>query len=155
MDQALIDEAISKIDLGKWSMSDERAFMENLFVSRFNSFLVVFSLFVTAGFANNFSSFKWTVFIARALVLTIVWLSLFRAYKKYDRIIKLLSGEAAHPICQVNGLLEIDRKPIQKRLAKLLYFRASWVMGVLTPAVCILALVFAGWAIQVGLLKSV
>ena len=144
MNQESFDDIVSSVDLGSWNMSDERAFMENLFVSRFNSFLLVFSLFVTAGFANNFTELKSSVFFAGALVLIVVWLSLYRAYVKYDRIIKLLSGMTDHPISQVNRILKCEGTKSN--------YRASWVMGVVTPILCIVTLLAAGCAIELRLL---
>lgn len=131
------------VDIGDWNMSDERAFMENLFVSRFNSFLLVFSLFVTAGFANNFAAYKSLVFFAGAGVLVVVWLSLHRAYLKYDRIVKLLLHKRDHPMSQTQRLLELEGFSSG--------FRASWVMGVGTPALCVALLLAAGFATQLGL----
>jgi len=46
--QKLIDE----LDFGEFN--EERKWLEELFIKRFNNFLVVFSLIVTAGFANSF-----------------------------------------------------------------------------------------------------
>ena len=147
MNQESAKTDISQVKLGEWNMSDERAFMENLFVSRFNSFLVVFSLFVTAGFVNNFTTLRSFVFFAGALILVVVWLSLYRAYVKYDRIIKLLSGMTDHPISQINELLEHEGKNTKS-------YRASFVMGVVTPALCVAALIIAGCAIELGFLTK-
>ena len=62
------------------SLSKEREFMENLFVGRFNYFIVVFSLFMTAGFANAITpKNNDLVFYAGALVLFFVWLPLSEA----------------------------------------------------------------------------
>ena len=46
-----VDKLIKKLDEGNWSLSDERVFMEKLYVGRFNYFLVVFSLLRTLSFA--------------------------------------------------------------------------------------------------------
>ena len=139
-------DIVHAVDIGTWSMSDERAFMENLFVGRFNSFLLVFSLFVTAGFANNFVGLKSVVFFAGAGVLLIVWLSLHRAYLKYDRIVKLLLLKRDHPMSQTQRILELEGFSSG--------FRASWVMGVGTPALCVALLVAAGLATQFGLFNG-
>ncbi len=50
-----MNEKISKkvlVDWGKWDMSQERAFMEDLVCQRFNFFLILFSL-ILAGAAST------------------------------------------------------------------------------------------------------
>ncbi len=64
-----IETIISALDVSGWNLSKEREFIENLYVGRFNYFLLVFSLFVTAGFANNYTSLKSLVFYAGAVLL--------------------------------------------------------------------------------------
>ncbi len=85
-----INEIIEALDISGWTFSDEREFMENLYVGRFNYFLVVFSLFMTAGFANNFKLYKSLVFYIGGIVLFLFWLLLYRGYKKHDRILKII-----------------------------------------------------------------
>ncbi len=143
MKSETVEDVLHAVEIGSWSMSDERAFMENLFVNRFNSFLLVLSLFITAGFANNFTSLKSLVFFAGAGILSIVWLSLYRAYQKYDRIVKLLFRKKDHPISQVQRLLELEGNSS--------HFRASWVMGVGTPGMCVAVLLASGAATQFGM----
>ncbi|AGQ92211.1 hypothetical protein OH966_004485 [Vibrio parahaemolyticus] len=43
----------SNIEVGSWSLSEERVFMENLLCQRFNFFLVLFGLFLAGGFGAN------------------------------------------------------------------------------------------------------
>ena len=67
-----IDKIVESLDIGGWSFSDEREFMENLYVGRFNYFLVIFSLFLTAGFANTFTIYKSVVFYVGGFILFLV-----------------------------------------------------------------------------------
>jgi len=98
MDKETTDSIIKSLDVSGWNLSLEREFIENLYVGRFNYFLLVFSLFVTAGFANNYTSLKSIVFYAGAVLLFMVWLLLYRAYKKHDRILRLIFSEmTSHP----------------------------------------------------------
>ena len=90
MKNSEVDKLIDSLKVGDWSFSDEREFMENLYVGRFNYFLIVFSLFMTAGFANTFSSYKFLVFFVGALILFLAWLPLYRGYKKHDRIMRIM-----------------------------------------------------------------
>ena len=53
-------ELIEKCDLQ--TLNEEKNLNENVFIGRFNNFLVVFSLIVTAGFASNFQTWRWFIF---------------------------------------------------------------------------------------------
>jgi hypothetical protein len=141
-----IDKIIGSLDAGEWSFSDEREFVENLFVGRFNFFLVVFSLFMTAGFANTFSTFKSLVFYVGALVLFFVWLILYRAYKKHDRIMRIIFGKKTeHPANKLEQILRIEGyKP---------KYRVSRLMGIYIPCLCISILIMIALAITWGQLN--
>jgi hypothetical protein len=149
---------IAAMDFGSWNMSQEREFMENLFVGRFNYFLVCFSLFMTAGFANSFTQLKWAVFAAGAWVLFVVWLCLFRAYRKHDRIMKIIFSIKSHPAAQTDAIIRIeDTKRMygaawSKRLNEYSSkYRVSWLMGIGIPITCISLQVSAAFATAFGL----
>lgn len=153
-----VAEIIALIDFGGWSMSQEREFMENLFVGRFNYFLVCFSLFMTAGFANNFPAHKWAVFAAGAWVQIIVWLCLFRAFKKHDRIMKIIFRAKEHPAAQIDRIValeKLERVYGSNAPAKLsgytTAYRVSWLMGIGIPLTCISLQIAAAVAAASGL----
>lgn len=130
-----------------WNLSHEREFMENLFVGRFNYFLVVFSVVITAGFANNFHKYKSVVFYIGALVLFLVWLLLYRAYKKHDLLIRIIyEYKKDHPASKINEfmILEDGSKP---------KYKAALLMGVTIPWICISLLFGTGIAVALDLLK--
>ena len=141
-----IKAIIDSIDPGKWTLSDERQFAENLFVARFNFFLIVFSLFVTAAFANNFQSHKSIVFYAGALLLFLVWMTLYRAYRKYDRILQVIfQNKPEHPLSQIERILTLEGyKP---------KYRVSRHMGITIPWVCLILLIAGGVATSLCILK--
>ncbi len=135
-----IKELISNLDTGDWNLSHEREFAENLFVGRFNYFLVVFSLFTTAGFANTLKNMKYLPFYAGAVVLLSFWIPLYRAYLKHDRIIKMIfSHKPKHPTAIVEEIMR------EEGLVK--WFVVSRWMGVYIPMLCVMLLVGAGIAI--------
>jgi len=137
---------IKSFDVSGWNLSHEREFVENLFVGRFNYFLLVFSLFVTAGFANNYTSLKSLVFYAGAVLLFMVWLLLYRAYKKHDRILRLIfRNMEKHPAYQIEKLMQLEGYNPKYRVSKL--------MGVYIPWICTLFLLFSGIMVNIGLLK--
>ncbi len=136
---------INSFNTSGWNLSDERAFMENLFVGRFNFFLLVFSLFVTAGFANSFRLYKYIVFYAGAFVLFLVWLSLYRGFRKHDRIMRIIFNEKkSHPAAKLADLMKLECfKP---------RYRVSYLMGIWIPLVCIGFLVIIAILVHCGIL---
>jgi hypothetical protein len=146
MNQKEIDELKEKLKGGDWSFSNEREFIENLFVGRFNYFLVVFSLFLTAGFANNFANYKYLVFYFGFIILVGCWIPLFRGFYKHDRIMRLLfNDQTDHPASIIQRIMQKEGyKP---------FFRVSYWMGVYIPAICILFLLLIGIFVHSGCLK--
>lgn len=146
MDKEAADKIINSLDISGWNLSQEREFIENLYVGRFNYFLVVFSLFVTAGFANNYVSIKSIVFYAGAFLLFMVWLLLYRAYKKHDRILRLIFRNMEnHPAHQIEKLMQLEGYKPKYKVSKL--------MGVYIPLVCIGFLVLSGILVNIEVLK--
>ncbi len=145
MDANSKDMMIKSLDVSDWTLSDEREFMENLYVGRFNYFLVVFSLFITAGFANAFQNYKYIVFYVGAFVLFLVWLLLYRGYKKHDRIMRIIFNDKKdHPAAIIEDIMKIEGyKP---------KYRVSRLMGVYIPWVCIGFLLFIAILVNFGIL---
>lgn len=137
---------IESLDVGSWSFSDEREFIENLFVGRFGNFLLVFSLFLTAGFANSFSERRYLVFYIGAAVLAVMWLPLLRAYKKLDSVLKIIFREMpGHPARAIEEIMKLEGyKP---------WFPNTRFMGIFTPGICVLILLWIGVAVNFGLLE--
>src|SRR5437879_7231372 len=100
------EEYIKKLKIKGWNFSHEREFAENLFVGRFNYFLVAYSLFMTAGFANNFIDYKYGVFYVGFLILLACWIPLYRAFLKHDKIIAIIfNHKKNHPAAVVEDLM--------------------------------------------------
>ena len=137
---------IASLDVSDWTLSQEREFIENLYVARFNFFIVVFSLFVTAGFANTFTTYKAAVFVAGAVILAILWLTLYRAYLKLDRILRLLfRDKPEHVTAKIERLMNLEG--FEPR------YRVSRLMGVYLPLLCIVLMVVAAIAVGTGTLR--
>jgi len=146
MDQKKIDELKKKLVVNGWTFADEREFHENLYVGRFNYFIVVFSLFLTAGFANNFTNYKFLVFYFGFIVLASCWIPLYRGFKKHDRMMKIMFNDTTdHPASILEKIMkEEGYKP---------FFRVSSWMGIYIPSLCILLLLFLGVLTHIGCLK--
>lgn len=141
-----IEKIVKSLNVGSWSFSDEREFMENLYVGRFNYFLVIFSLFLTAGFANTFTTYKSVVFYFGGFILFLVWLPLYRGYKKHDRIMRIIFRNTPdHPANKIESIMHLEGyKP---------KYKASKLMGVYIPWLCILFILAIALSISCDLLK--
>ena len=146
MNEEKINKLKEKLNVGEWTFSQEREFLENLYVGRFNYFIVVFSLFLTAGFANNFTNFKYLVFYFGFVILTACWIPLYRGFKKHDRIMRLMFNDINdHPANIIEKIMkEEGYKP---------KFRVSYWMGIYIPLLCVIFLLLIGISIQLGCLK--
>ena len=146
MDKEKIKKLKGKLEVGEWTFSQEREFLENLYVGRFNYFIVVFSLFLTAGFANNFASYKYLVFYFGFIILTACWIPLYRGFKKHDRMMRLMFNDMKdHPVNIIEKIMQEEGyKP---------FFRVSYWMGIYIPFLCILFLLLIGISIQIGFVK--
>jgi hypothetical protein len=123
-------ESISARD--SWDMSQERAFIENLFCQRFNFFIVIFSL-VIAGAASANTQTKLSAILSIGFVLCLlVALTIYRIYVKLIWILKELHQLKGHPV-------EASSVGIKKlKMPKL--FRVNWIIGWCVPVLCCLIL---------------
>jgi len=120
--------------------------MENLYVGRFNYFLVIFSLFLTAGFANTFTIFKSVVFCVGGFILFLVWHPLYRGYKKHDRIMRIMFRNMPdHPANRIESIMQLEGYKPKYKVSKLI--------GVYIPWLCIFFLLAAALSISCDLLK--
>lgn len=139
------DKKLLNLNKCEWTFSQEREFIENLFVGRFNMFIVVFSLFMNAGFSTQFED-RAVIFYIGAAVLVLFWMTLYRIYKKLDNILNLLhDSESNHP-----GAI-LDR--ILKKKGYSNCYSVAWLMGCVIPWVCIIILLAIGCSICHGMLK--
>ena len=145
-------ETLIKNDLlvcSDWDFNKEREFLETLFVGRFNTFIIVFSLFMTTGFCNTLQPQnkhgRAAIFFLGALVLFLIWLTIDRAYIKLDNILYILHHHIdKHPAAILDKVLE-------QRGYKFRY-RVTLLMGKIIPWVCILLLILSGILIYINLL---
>jgi hypothetical protein len=120
--------------------------MENLYVGRFNYSLVVFSLFITAGFANTFSNYKYLVFYFGAIFLATCWIPLFRGFKKHDKIMKIIFNyKKKHPASVIQEIMKAEG-------FKSWFVISKW-MGIYIPCLCIIFLLLIGIFINLGYIK--
>ncbi|HBC3836587.1 hypothetical protein CGI59_13820 [Vibrio parahaemolyticus] len=121
----------SNIEIGSWSLSEERVFMENLLCQRFNFFLVLFGLFLAGGFGANDQQ-KSLIFGIGFFVELMMWLMVYRAHVKHDWIMKYLYEQHEHPVAQVNEAV--------KAKGLINFISVSKITGIVMPLSCTLIL---------------
>ncbi|HEY5741297.1 MAG TPA: hypothetical protein VIS99_02045 [Terrimicrobiaceae bacterium] len=120
-------------NLGEWDMSDEREFMENLLCQRFNFFLVMFSLILTAAFTSQSDLGRTMILATGAFLSLFVWLTIYRAHVKHHWIMRHLYDRPEHPAAIVNSAV--------KDLGPRGLFSVSRYIGIVIPWLCIAVLV--------------
>ncbi|MDR1517945.1 MAG: hypothetical protein LBS52_07630 [Dysgonamonadaceae bacterium] len=134
------------LEIGEWTLTQERGYMEKLQLERFNYFLVAFTLITTAGFANNFSNYKSMIFFFGAFLLLMCWIPIFRATKKLNCILKIIYNADNHTITIIENLL-------RNRGFKHFFVVSHWI-GYYIPALCILFLSIIGFLVFFDIMKS-
>jgi hypothetical protein len=128
----------------EWSLSQERAFMEDLVQKRFH-FLLLVLFFVVAGALAATSQTRLKLILTAGLVIfALVSATVFRAYVKLDELLKILHQDESHPI-------SILQKRIKARRCGL--FGVQWMIGALIPGLITLCLLFVTALVWMGCLK--
>lgn len=125
-------------DKGRRSLDEERVFMENLLVQRLNFLLVVFSIFVAAGFAAKTNLLSVIVFFAGFLICWLMAKIVYRAHVKHHFIMRLFynlpesedKGELPHAIKFINDAMKKDERKEKTKGSV-----SKWV-GDRIPTVC-------------------
>ena len=120
----------------RWSFSNEREHMENLFCQRLNFLLIVYSLIVAGLVATNARSLFIGILLAGTAITFLMGLSLWRACSKLLVMFAICYRIENHPIELV------DRETATRSM---LYqgFRVNHMLGYWIPAFCTLTLVAA------------
>ena len=88
----------------EWTMSEERAFIENLLCTRFNFFLVFFSLVVAGAVATTDSTHFKIVVCLGAVISVPFAMTIARAQAKLDIALDQLFKRDGHPTKILNDL---------------------------------------------------
>ncbi len=131
------------------SLRKEHQWMEKLFGSRVNNFLIVFSLIVTAGFATDVRFLQLLLFYFGAIFLSIYWqTALLRAYHKYDTACMLLLTQKKFGKDE-NPLFAIEQVQKQRKCYKygLRKKAVSKWLSIWIPLMCIIFILILALAV--------
>jgi len=119
-----------------WTFYSEREFIENLLSTRFNYLLIVYSLFITA-FANiNGTNGRLFILTTGALITTLIWITIYRAYVKlmiYLKILHNMGSKHVFPIAEK----EVEKKGV------FALFGVNPFIGIYIPFVFVLSFILA------------
>jgi hypothetical protein len=118
-----------------WDFYAERAFVENLFSQRFNYFLIVYSLFVTATATVKDEKSMTIVLILGILLTFTIWLTLYRAYIKLIVNLKIL-----HNLPMKGQVFALVNKEINSYCKIKRLFGVNNLIGIYIPLFCVLSL---------------
>ncbi len=126
---------------GSWSKSDERVFIENLLCTRFNFFLVFFSL-VIGGAISTSDQIYFKIILCLGVIIIIPFsLTIARAQKKLDVNLEELFSTEGHPVKIYNDLCRGSFPPSMRQ----------WI-GYWIPIICSLVLLIGAILALFGVL---
>ncbi len=126
------------------SLDDEREFMENLLVQRLNFLLIVFSIFIAAGFAVKSYFLSAIIFFVGAFISYSMAKIVYRAHVKHHWIMRLFynqktsDSELPHVIKFINDAM---KEPKREKLTK---GSVSNLVGKKIPTICWVSLLIFG-----------
>lgn len=111
-----------------WDMSQERAFVENLFCQRINFLIIIFSLVIAAAAAANSQLMLRGVLSVGLVLSVLVALTVYRNFVKLIWILRTLHEDPNHPIA-------VTQKGIES-LGWRRLFGVNHILGIWIPAFC-------------------
>ena len=130
-----------------WDMSQERAFMENLFCQRFNFFLIVFSVVLGSAATATNQNKQTAVLGLGCFLCALIALTMYRIYAKLMAILGQLHRTPDHPVSIIGNLVK------HQLLSSL--GGVNWIVGWFIPLVCTVILAIATWQSSTGRLNDV
>ncbi|HVZ16142.1 MAG TPA: hypothetical protein VG897_03420 [Terriglobales bacterium] len=140
--QVVSEAKAPQLPLGNWSMSEERAFIENLLCTRINFFLVTFALILTAAFTAKYPG-RTAILWAGLVICLLMWRAIHRAHVKHDWIMQQLYSIPTHPAAIVNDAVKGEsagRQNTSNLAAVDAGASVSKLVGIGIPIACLLTL---------------
>jgi hypothetical protein len=133
-----------------WNFSNEREFIEEVLCTRFNFFLVFYSL-VIAGFVTTTNEcYKPLILILGTIISVLLALVIYRSHIKLDIILNdclgLRSPNSKHPAAIVEQMCNA-RKPWIRKI-----FSVRWIIGWFIPLLCCISLFVGAILSYLGLI---
>ena len=134
--QKIIETQKVQKELG-WSYFSEREFVENLVSQRFNYFIVVFSLFITASATVKEVNSLIIILSLGIIIVSIIGFTIYRTHVWLDIVFKIL-----HNLPEKAHLFEIIREEQKKsKWIKRHHGSVNKMIGIYIPLFCCLSLI--------------
>lgn len=117
-----------------WNFDQERLHAENLANQRFNFFLVVYGLILTAVASTEKSDERSFIISIGLLLCVLLWVPLCRSFGAVDILLKKLQSIPGHPQAWV--------KTESQTRAKIGWIKSNLIMQIFIPLVCCLSLAY-------------
>lgn len=115
-----------------WTFFSERAFIEELFCTRFNYFIATVSLLSAAITQIRSIHILFYVVLVSLIIIILMALNIYRAYVKLIILLKIL-----YQLDDYNALNIVDKEV--KRTKNELSFSTNPLIGFIIPVICILS----------------
>jgi len=126
-------------DQETWTYYHEREFIENLLCTRFNFFLVFYSLIIAGFVTTTKECYKPIILILGTIISILLALTIYRSHIKLDIIIKdclkFRDPNSHHPSAIIEKICN-ERKPWIRRI-----FSVRWIIGWFIPLLCCISLI--------------
>ena len=144
----IIETQKDQKELG-WSYFSEREFVENLVSQRFNYFIVVFSLFITASATVKDVKSLIIILCLGIITLSVIGFTIYRTHVWLDIVFKIL-----HNLPEKNHLFKIIREEQEEsKWIKRHHGSVNKMIGIYIPLFCCLSLIIGLILVLTGCLK--
>jgi len=147
-DSSLLDELAQahQDEPGKWNLSQERAFQEDLMYRGFHFFIIFYSLVIGGAAAARSQQNLCIILSLGALICLAMVLPIYRARAKLLLILGILHRIDQHPVAKVGKLL---RSSGAWRTFSVVHMIGLWI-----PLFCCVALVLGAILACAGILRA-
>ncbi len=133
-----------------WNLFSERDFVENIVSQRFNYFIVVFSLFITASATVSKVESLILILSLGILILTAIWLTIYISSRWLDIVFRIL-----HNLPQENHLFKTITVELDSRrwIKKKYRCGVNNMLGIYIPMFCCFILIIGLLLVSTGNLE--
>jgi hypothetical protein len=119
-----------------WTFYQEREFVENLLLTRFNFLITVYTLFLLSFFQANDKETKMVILFLGLIIVGIMGLTVYRAYIKFDIIMKIL-----YKLDEYHVFLIVEK---ETKARKYKLFNVNPLIGYVMPVFLFLSIIIMG-----------
>jgi hypothetical protein len=124
-------------EIGSWTLSEERVFIENLLCQRLNFMLVFYSLVITGACATDSCRNFRAAFLVGAIICSLLSLSIARTQVKLELILLWIREQREHPATLTDQRV---RSAVPKGIKWLVGKSGRKIVGYWIPIACAMSM---------------